>query len=58
MSFTVLQDAEGQAAKAVEAVIALTSGKSVSTIDGASDDNKYVWVPFSPVDASNVSQYQ
>lgn len=58
MAFTVLQDAEGQAQKAVEAIVAMASGGSISSIDGVSDDSKYVWVPFSPVDASNVSQYQ
>ncbi|MCR4903292.1 MAG: substrate-binding domain-containing protein [Butyrivibrio sp.] len=58
MAFTVLQDAQGQAEKAVEAIIALSSGKSVSSIDGASENKKYIWVPFEAVDSSNVSKYQ
>lgn len=57
MQFTVLQDAKGQAQKAVESVIALGNGGSISKIDGASDDGKYVWVPFTKVDSSNVSDY-
>jgi len=58
MSFTVLQDADGQAQKAVEAIIKMANGQSISDVDGATEDKKYIWVPFSPVDASNVSNYQ
>ncbi|MBE5843854.1 MAG: sugar ABC transporter substrate-binding protein [Butyrivibrio sp.] len=58
MAFTVLQNAEGQAAKAVEAAKVMGSGGSISSIEGASDDLKYIWVDFEPVDASNVSKYQ
>ncbi len=58
MDFTVLQNASGQGAKAVEAIHAMAGGKSISDIEGASDNGKYIWVPFERVDASNVSQYQ
>lgn len=58
MAFTALQNAEGQAAKAVEAAKVMGSGGSISSIEGASDDLKYIWVDFEPVDASNVSKYQ
>ncbi|WP_026527355.1 substrate-binding domain-containing protein [Butyrivibrio sp. VCD2006] len=57
MSFTVLQNAEGQAAKAVEAAKVLGSGGTLDNIEGATKDHKYIWVDFEPVDKSNVSKY-
>ena len=57
MAFTVLQNAEGQAAKAVEAAKVLGSGGNLSNVEGASADHKYIWVDFEPVDKSNVSKY-
>jgi len=57
MSFTVLQDADGQGAAAVQAAKALGSGGSISDIEGATDDGKYIYIEFVPVDASNVSSY-
>ncbi|MCR4675404.1 MAG: substrate-binding domain-containing protein [Lachnospiraceae bacterium] len=58
MQFTVLQSAEGQAQKAVEAIKAMGSGNSVLDIEGASEDGKYIWVDFEKVDSSNVASYQ
>ncbi len=58
MYMTVLQDAALQGTSAVEACAVLANGKSLSTIEGTTADKKYVWVPFVPVDASNVSQFQ
>ncbi len=58
MAFTVLQDAAGQGAAAVKAAAALGNGGTISSIDGATADGKYIWVPFVPVDSSNVSKYQ
>ena len=55
MAFTVLQDAKGQASAAVQAASVLGKGGDLSTVEGASEDLKYVWVPFSPVDASNAA---
>ena len=57
MSFTVLQDADEQAAKAVEAAKVLSGGGTIDSIEGASEDGKYIWVPFLPVDSSNVDSY-
>ena len=57
MVFTVFQPAEGQGKAVVEAGAALATGKSVSTIEGVTQDGKYVWVPFEAVDASNVKDY-
>ena len=58
MAFTVLQDAAGQGAAAVQAAVKLSGGASISEIDGATKDLKYIYVPFVPVDSSNVSQYK
>ncbi len=58
MAFTVLQNADSQAARAVEAAVVLANGGKISAIEGASDDGLYIWVPFEPVDASNAAQYQ
>lgn len=58
MAFTVLQDAQGQGEAAVNAAITLGNGGSISSIDGATENNKYIYVPFVPVDSSNVNQYK
>ena len=58
MSFTVLQDAVGQGTAAIEAAIALGGGGTIADIEYATDDGKYIYVPFTPVTASNVSQFQ
>ena len=58
MQFTVLQSAAGQGAKAVEAISIMAKGGSISDVEGASEDGKYIWVDFEKVDASNVSDYQ
>ena len=58
MSFTVLQDAKNQAASAVSAAVTLGAGGSLKDIEGSTSDLKYVYVPFVPVDASNVSQFK
>lgn len=53
MAFTVLQDAKGQGTAAVQAAAVMGKGGDLSSVEGASEDKKYVWVPFSPVDKSN-----
>lgn len=58
MSFTVLQDAVGQGTAAIEAAIVLGGGGTIADIEYATDDGKYIYVPFTPVTASNVSQFQ
>ena len=55
MAFTVLQDAKGQGAAAVEAAAVLGKGGDLSSVEGATADKKYVWVPFSPVDKTNAA---
>ena len=58
MAFTVYQSGKGQGTAAVEAAIHLANGESVGSMDGVTDDGKYVWVPFEKVDKSNVSDYK
>ena len=55
MAFTVLQDAKGQGAAAVQAAAVLGKGGDLGSVEGASEDKKYVFVPFSPVDKSNAA---
>ncbi len=54
---TVLQDADGQGAAAIQAAQKMAKGASIEDVDGATDDLCYIWVPFVPVDSSNVSSY-
>ena len=58
MAFTVYQSGKGQGTAAVEAAAHLANGESVGSMDGVTDDGKYVWVPFEKVDKSNVSDYK
>ena len=55
---TVLQDTAGQGEAAIESAITLAKGKSVSNLSGATEDLKYVWVPFVPITTSNIDQYK
>jgi len=57
MAFTVCQSGAGQGEAAVKAAIQFAKGESVDSLEGVSEDGKYVWVPFEKVDSSNVSQY-
>ena len=57
MAFTVYQSAVGQGEAVVEAAIRFAGGKSVDSMEGVTDDGKYIWVPFEKVDSSNVSDY-
>lgn len=58
MCMTVLQDTAGQGTAAVNGAIALAKGQSLSgTVDGATEDGLFIWVPFVTVDSSNVDQY-
>ena len=54
---TVLQDTAKQGEAAIVSAVTLAKGKSVSSLDGATEDLKYVWVPFVPITPENISQY-
>ena len=58
MVFTVYQSAKGQGEYAVKVAAELARGGSISGIEGATKDNKYVYVPFEKVTAANVSEYK
>ncbi|MFG6394704.1 MAG: substrate-binding domain-containing protein [Lachnospiraceae bacterium] len=58
MAFTVYQPAKGQGEYVIKAAAELAKGGSISGIEGATKDNKYVYVPFEKVTSSNVSQYR
>ncbi len=52
------QSASGQGTKAVESAIALVNSGTIEDIEGVSDDNIYVWVPYEAITNSNVSSYK
>lgn len=58
MDFTVYQPTDRQISLAVQAAKMLASGKSIADLEGASEDGKYILVPFEKVDSSNVAQYK
>ena len=58
MDFTVYQPTAAQITSAVEAAIRLASGRTISDMEGASEDGKYILIPFEKVDRGNVAQYQ
>lgn len=58
MAFTVYQSAKKQGESIIKAAIALAHSESISGIEGATEDNKYVYVPFEKVTADNVSNYE
>ncbi len=57
MAFTVFQSGVGQGEAAVKAAIRFARGESLDSLEGVSEDGKYIWVPFEKVDSTNVSQY-
>lgn len=57
MAFTVFQSSKGQCAAAAEAAVRLARGESIKGMDGATEDCKYVFIPFEKVDSSNVANY-
>ena len=58
MDFTVFQPTDSQISFAVEAAKRLAGGQSITGLEGASEDGKYILVPFEKVDSSNVAQYK
>lgn len=57
MAFTVYQSASGQGEGAVKAAQAIISGTGLKSIEGANAESTIVWIPFEPVDKTNVANY-
>ena len=55
MQFTAFQDAKGQGVKLMETAIALAKTKTAAGVEGVTEDKRFVWVPYSPVDKSNAA---
>ncbi|MDE7477571.1 MAG: sugar ABC transporter substrate-binding protein [Lachnospiraceae bacterium] len=58
LDFTVYQATSDQIVAAVEAAGKLAAGQSIKEIEGATEDGKYILIPFEKVDAVNVEQYK
>lgn len=58
MDFSVYQSTSDQIAAAVKAADKLAAGETIQDIEGATEDGKYILIPFEKVDAGNVAQYQ
>lgn len=58
MSFTVKQSGEGQGEMSIKAAEAIVKKGTTKDVEGVTEDRTIVWVPFEPVDASNVKEYQ
>ena len=57
MAFTVYQSGSGQGNAAVEMALRIVRGDAPKTMEGITENGKYVWVPFEKVDSSNVGNY-
>lgn len=57
ISFTVFQNGEGQGGNALRLAKQLAETGSADGFEGLDDNGVCVWVPFEPVDASNVDEY-
>lgn len=58
MDFTVYQPMSDQIIAAVWAAQKLAVGQSIKEIGGASEDGKYILIPFEKVDIHNVEEYE
>ena len=55
MQFTAFQDAKGQGVKLMETAIALAKTGTAGGVEGVTEDKRFVWVPYAPVDKSNAA---
>ena len=58
MNFSVYQAMSDQMAAAVEAAKKLAAGESIEDMEGATEDGKYILIPFEKVDIGNVEKYK
>ena len=58
MDFTVYQPMSAQIEAAAKAAGNLAAGRGIEDIEGATEDGKYILLPFEKVDAGNVANYQ
>ncbi len=58
MVFTVFQPGSGQGITALQAAVELGSGGKLDDFDNITEDGKFIWIPFEPVDSSNVANYK
>ncbi len=58
MDFSVYQAMSDQMAAAVGAAKKLAAGESIEDMEGATEDGKYILIPFEKVDIGNVEKYK
>ena len=58
MDFTVYQPMSAQIEAAAKAAGNLAAGRGIDGIEGATEDGKYILLPFEKVDAGNIGDYQ
>ena len=58
MDFTVYQPMASQIAAAVEAAVKMANDEPIEDMECATEDGKYILLPFEKVDIGNVAQYQ
>lgn len=57
MKVSIYQDLTGQGEIAIECALDLINGKSITEFEETAEDEVHVYVPYVPVDASNVKNY-
>ena len=58
MSYTELQQTDKVAQACIDAISAIKSGGTINDINGATDDGRYIWIPYEKVTADNLSKFQ
>lgn len=58
MVFSSYQNAKAQAEYAIKAAKLLANGSSISSLEGVTDDNTCVVIPYEPIDSTNVNKYK
>lgn len=58
MNFTAYLPLGDTGTLAIDAAARLSEGNTVTDLDGVTDDDRYIYIPFQQVDASNVTEYE